>query len=315
MPIFMDRHDMSGMTAEEIASAHRKDLAIQDKYDVNFMAHWIDRKRHTVFCLFDAPNAAAADRVHREAHGNVANTIIPVDIAAVEAFLGRVSDPKASATLAAPAVGAGLRAVMFTDIVGSTEMTVRLGDAAALEIIQAHDSLVRRALRLFDGREIKHTGDGIMACFENVANAVRAGAEIQRSIAAFNEEAREGLSVRIGVDAGEPVEHRQDLFGATVQLAARLCSECEPGGVVVSQIVRDLRERYAARRAWRAKAAWLQRTGLPVRVGLPATTAQCGARASRLRRTESAAAKEGMALRLWRRPATDRRFRQEGSMR
>ncbi len=129
---------------------------------------------------------------------------------------------------------------MFTDIVGSTEMTARLGDAAALELVRAHDALVRRGLNTFGGREVKHTGDGIMAAFDLAPNAVRAAADIQRRFSAYNAEAREGLSVRIGIHAGEPVEDHNDLFGATVQLASRLCGEAEADGVVVSGLVRDL---------------------------------------------------------------------------
>ena len=113
-----------------------------------------------------------------------------------------------------PAVDAGLRAVMFTDIVGSTEMTARLGDSAALELVRAHDALVRRGLDAYGGREIKHTGDGIMASFDNVANSVRAAADIQRRFAAYSADASETLSVRIGIDAGEPVEDHNDLFGS-----------------------------------------------------------------------------------------------------
>ena len=56
---------------------------------------------------------------------------------------------------------------MFTDIVGSTEMTARLGDSAALELVRAHDALVRRGLDAHGGREVKHTGDGIMAAFDD----------------------------------------------------------------------------------------------------------------------------------------------------
>lgn len=78
---------------------------------------------------------------------------------------------------------------MFADIVGSTEMTARLGDVAAMEVVHVHDAPMRRALRLFDDREVKHTGDGIVTSFEDVTNAVRAGAEIQRLVAAFNDEA------------------------------------------------------------------------------------------------------------------------------
>jgi class 3 adenylate cyclase len=240
MPIFMDRHDVRGIRQQDIADLHRRDLEVQDQYNVKYMTYWFDHERCSAFCLVDAPDAAAAERVHREAHGEVANAIIPVDLAAVEAFLGRIGDPRAAP--AAPAMDCGLRSIMFTDLVGSTEMKARLGDAAALDLVRVHDSLVRRGLDAYGGREIKHTGDGIMASFTKVANALRATADIQRRFAAYNEDASETLSVRIGIHAGEPVEEHNDLFGATVQLAARLCSEAGANEIVVSDFVRELCE-------------------------------------------------------------------------
>jgi class 3 adenylate cyclase len=240
MPIFMDRHDMAGATAENIAEAHRKDLEIQDKYGVKYMTYWYDPERSTGFCLVDAPDAETAAQVHREAHGQIASEIIAVDLAAVEAFLGRISDPRHALDATAPEMGAGLRAVMFTDIVGSTEMTARLGDAAAFELVRVHNALVRRGLASHHGREVKHTGDGIMAAFDDVADSVRAAAGIQRRFASYNADASESLRVRIGIHAGEPVADHNDLFGATVQLAYRLCSEAEADGVIVSGLVREL---------------------------------------------------------------------------
>ena len=240
MPIFMDRHDMRGVTAEDVAEAHRKDLEIQDNYGVKYITYWYDSERSAGFCLVDAPDAATAARVHREAHGEIASEIIAVDLAAVEAFLGRISDPRHAPDATTQEMGAGLRAIMFTDIVGSTEMTARLGDAAALELVRVHDALVRRGLASHHGREVKHTGDGIMAAFDDVANSVRAAAHIQRRFSAYNAEASEGLRVRIGIHAGEPVADHNDLFGATVQLAFRLCSEAEADGIIVSELVREL---------------------------------------------------------------------------
>jgi class 3 adenylate cyclase len=240
MPIYMDRHDMRGMKADEVAEAHRRDVDIQDRHGVKYMAYWFDESKGAAFCLVHAPDPATAERVHREAHGEIPNAIIPVDLAAVEAFLGRIGDPRAAPGAAAATVDSGLRAVMFTDIVGSTEMTARLGDSTALELVRAHDALVRRGLEAHGGREIKHTGDGIMASFDNIANSVRAAADIQRRFAAYNIDASETLSVRIGIDAGEPVEDHNDLFGATVQLASRLCGEAEANGIVVSASVREL---------------------------------------------------------------------------
>ena len=247
MPIFMDRHDMRGATAEQVAEAHRRDVDIQDRHGVKYMAYWFDERNGAAFCLVDAPDAATAERVHCEAHGEIAHAIMPVDLVTVEAFLGRIGDPRAAPGAAAAAVDPGLRAVMFTDIVGSTEMTARLGDSAALELVRAHDALVRRGLEAHGGRKVKHTGDGIMASLDKVANAVHAAADIQRRFAAYNAEASESLSVRIGIHAGEPVEDHNDLFGATVQLASRLCSEAEANGIVVSGLVRELCEEDAAR--------------------------------------------------------------------
>ncbi len=238
---------MRGVTRAGIAELHRRDLELQDKYGVKYMTYWFDEERCSGFCLVDAPDAATAERVHREAHGTVASQIIPVDLAAVEAFLGRIGDPRAAPGAAATEMDKGLRAVMFTDIVGSTEMTARLGDVAALELVRVHDALVRRGLGAHGGREVKHTGDGIMAAFDEVANAVRAAADIQRRFSAYNAEAGEGLRVRIGIHAGEPVAEHHDLFGATVQLAFRLCCEAEADGIIVSGLVRELCNQDAAR--------------------------------------------------------------------
>jgi class 3 adenylate cyclase len=246
MPIFMDRHDLGEATPENVADAHRRDLEIQDRYGVKYLTYWYDHDRRTAFCLVDAPDAATAEEVHRHAHGMTASDIIEVDLAAVEAFLGRIGDPRAAPD-AGPRMDPGLRAVMVTDIVGSTEMTARLGDAGALELVRVHDALVRRGLADHAGREVKHTGDGIMAAFDEVPAAVRSAAAIQRRFAAYNAQAPESLGVRIGIHAGEPVSERNDLFGATVQLAFRLCSEAEAGGVVVSGLVRELCRDDAAR--------------------------------------------------------------------
>jgi hypothetical protein len=145
MPIFLDRHDLSGLTAADIAEAHRKDLEVQERYGVRFLTYWFDEARGTGFCLIDAPDIATAMRVHDEAHGDVAKDVIEVDLSAVEAFLGRVSDPRPSSSGGKVTFDAALRAVMFTDIVDSTGMTARLGDARSVEMVRAHDAIVRRA--------------------------------------------------------------------------------------------------------------------------------------------------------------------------
>jgi class 3 adenylate cyclase len=238
MPIFLDRHDLSGMSAEDIADAHRKDLEIQEKYGVKFLTYWFDEARGTGFCLIDAPDIETAMRVHDEAHGEVAVNVIDVDLSAVEAFLGRVADP--SQPQQQPQPDAAFRAIMFTDIVDSTGMTERLGDARSVEMVRAHDAMVRRALQDAGGREVKHTGDGIMASFNDAVAAVRCARAIQSAFEAFNLASDEKLQVRIGLHAGEPIEDSNDLFGATVQMAARICEAAEAGAILVSDRIHRL---------------------------------------------------------------------------
>ncbi len=79
MPLFMDVHDkVDGLTAEAVAGAHERDLEVQEKYGVDYRQYWFDEDSGKVFCLVDAPDAAAAEAVHREAHGLVADHITPV---------------------------------------------------------------------------------------------------------------------------------------------------------------------------------------------------------------------------------------------
>jgi hypothetical protein len=97
------------------------DLAIQDRYGVKFLTYWFDEARGTAFCLIQSPDKETADRVHREAHGDVAHAMVEVELSAVEAFLGRIGDPRPPAPGRPAEIDPGLRAVMFTDIVGSIE--------------------------------------------------------------------------------------------------------------------------------------------------------------------------------------------------
>ena len=127
---------------------------------------------------------------------------------------------------------------MFTDMVGSTEMTERLGDRRATELVRAHDAIVRRCLKHSGGREIKHTGDGIMASFASTPEAIGCATAIQQQFLRFNDGNSEPIHIRIGLDCGEPVEDSDDLFGSTVQLAARLCSAASADQIFVSENIR-----------------------------------------------------------------------------
>ena len=237
MPLFMDRHDLAGATAEDLAMAHVRDAEVQERFAVRYVSYWFDYERQAAFCLVDSPSSEAAEAVHRESHGLLANEIIEVKPEQVRAFLGRVRE----APLGEPYVETAFRSILFTDIEGSTAFTQRLGDSKAMQVLRRHDDIVREALREAEGNEVKHTGDGIMASFTSTSRAVGCAIAIQRQLADDNsKQNEEALSVRIGLSAGEPVTDGGDLFGAVVQLAARLCAHAEPGGILTSTAVRDL---------------------------------------------------------------------------
>jgi class 3 adenylate cyclase len=236
MPHFMDYHDLEGVTPGELAKAHIQDVELQDKYGVNYITYWFDPADGRGFCLAEGPSAEAVDAVHRESHGLTASRIIQVDPGAVIAFMGALQQH----ALGEAYVASGFRAIMFTDLVGSTAVTQAIGDDASMALLRAHDRIVDGAVAEHGGHKVKHTGDGIMASFVSSYAAVQAAVAIQSGLADLRELSGTEVPVRIGISAGEPVTDDDDLFGAAVQLAARLSGHGTAGDVWVSRAVRDL---------------------------------------------------------------------------
>lgn len=237
MTLYLDRHDLDGVSASDVAAAHELDLDVQEKHNVRYLSYWFDYQRQKAFCLVDAPNPDAAERVHRESHGLIPLDIIEVQQGQMEEFLGAAPHFPPGEAYEASA----FRTILFTDIVGSTALTQRLGDMAAMMVLRRHDDAVRDALRGSGGSEIKHTGDGIMASFTSASRAVGCALAIQERFAELaTSDMDSSIQVRIGISAGEPVTEKGDLFGTAVQLAARLCASADPGGILVSHAVREL---------------------------------------------------------------------------
>jgi pimeloyl-ACP methyl ester carboxylesterase len=127
-----------------------------------------------------------------------------------------------------------LSTIMFTDIVGSTEMARRLGDQTWTDLLAAHQDAIRRELMISRGREVKTTGDGVLALFDGPARAIRCGQAIRAAVGAL------GLNVRIGIHTGECILSGDDVAGIAVHIAARIGAHATSGQVLVSQTVRDL---------------------------------------------------------------------------
>ncbi len=239
MPLYMDVHrNLGPVTADDVAQAHLKDMEVEKKYGVHYHKYWFNADSGAVFCLVEGPDAATCERVHREAHGLVADDLIEVEPRLVEALLASAVNAEGAAVSNDGKLDPGFRVVLFTEVANYAEVATE-ADHAGLDLIEAHDRIVREALPRFHGKEIKHTGEGIMAVFTAVSNALRFAEAIQTQCKAEHGGAYQP-HMRVGIAAGEPVESKRDLFGVSVTAARRICELAKPGEVMVSGAVREL---------------------------------------------------------------------------
>jgi class 3 adenylate cyclase len=147
----------------------------------------------------------------------------------------------------APALGVaelpatGTVALLFTDLVGSTELLDRLGDEQAEELRRVHFGLLRDVAFSHAGYEVKNLGDGLMVAFASTVDAAACAGAIQQAVDRHNRTgATPRLEVRVGLHAGEPIREGDDYFGAAVVVAKRLCDCAQGGQILTSELVREL---------------------------------------------------------------------------
>jgi class 3 adenylate cyclase len=159
-------------------------------------------------------------------------------------FIGAGTGVVSSPSPAASAEPATFRTVLFTDLVGHSEMMSRLGDERGRAILREHERITREVLAAHGGTEVKTMGDGFMASFGSVTKAVECAIALQNAFADWNASVEaQGLaplSIRVGLNAGEPIEEDGDLFGATVILASRIAAKADGGEILVADTVRGL---------------------------------------------------------------------------
>jgi class 3 adenylate cyclase len=147
---------------------------------------------------------------------------------AVSEFLGQ---SPASSVPPEPSV---MRTILFTDVEGSTALTDRLGDERARELLREHERITREALAAHGGSEVKTMGDGFMAWFGSATKALECAIAVQQGMTTSD------VRIRIGLNAGEPIEEDEDLFGTAVNMAARIAAKADGGEILVSDVVRQL---------------------------------------------------------------------------
>ena len=128
----------------------------------------------------------------------------------------------------------------FCDLVGFTEFLTKVGDEKAKEFLDAYNDLVRSALEKFDGTEIKQLGDGFLFSFGSSQKSIRASIEIRNGIEEINASHGTGLSIRIGLHAGEVIKDSGDVIGSAVNMTERVMKQASAGEIVASKTFREI---------------------------------------------------------------------------
>jgi len=140
--------------------------------------------------------------------------------------------------------------ILFTDVVGSTELSQRLSPDAAEEVRRGHFSILRQTIAEAGGTEVKNLGDGLMVVFGSASAALSCAVGMQQGVERDNRNREHVVGLRVGLSGGEVTREHDDYFGDPVVEAARLCAACERGQVLATDVVRAMagrRNRHACR--------------------------------------------------------------------
>ena len=239
MPIFMDRHDVSeAVTAENVAQIHQEDLKIQDEFGCRGLTYWFDDRRKTAFCLIEAPDAKAIQKMHDKAHGQVPHSIIEVEPSIVESFLGRIQDPERARDTGLNIINdPAFRTIM---VISLSQITLKKDSQLFKTSYEKFDRDIRKTLQSHEGNLVRQTDDYYLVSFKSVTNAVHAALDIQRMNREFmKNEKKDKVNIKIGLSAGVPVTEKQLIFEDSIKLAERIAALIK-GEIVVSAEVKEL---------------------------------------------------------------------------
>ena len=240
MPIYMDRHDVfETVTAENVAQLHQADLKIQKRFGCRGLTYWFDEKRKTAFCLIEAPNRKAIQKMHNRAHGQVPNRIIEVSTEIVESFLGRIEDPERTDDTVLNIINdPAFRTIM---VIGLKQPTLLQNNSSQLKtLLQNFNHQVFKLLKNHEGTTVKQTKNYWLVSIKSVSNAVSAACKIQSLFRDLKKEIKDGkFTLKIGLSAGAPVTDKKSFFEDIIKLAERMC-EFIKGELIVSSEVKEL---------------------------------------------------------------------------
>jgi len=241
MPIYMDRHEVSeGTTAETLAEIHQEDLKIEREFSCRGFTYWFDDERKHVFCLIEAPNKKAIEDMHRQAHGDVPNSIIEVDPNVVSSFLGRITDPeKLEDTELNIIKDPAFRVIM---VIETSNYLNRIEANQFSIFTQKFHNSVTKTINQFEGSIVKQDNNSYLVSFKSVTNAIFCALKVQSNFKYITPKFEvQNRILKIGIDAGAPVTSKKALFEETITLANRMC-EIVKHEVVISPEIKTLYE-------------------------------------------------------------------------
>ena len=135
----------------------------------------------------------------------------------------------------------GTLTIVFSDIVSSTEHAIELGDIAWMDVLNAHNEIVRSHVEAWNGKVVKSQGDGFMLTFSSVRRALSCTVAVQRGLRGFSESRDDVvLRIRVGAHTGEAIVAGDDIFGRHVVIASRIAEIAQPDEILVSSVIREI---------------------------------------------------------------------------
>ena len=225
MPTFMDIHDTTGATAEDVAADHQRDLILQDDYNCKFIYFWHDIPSNTGFCVFEAPDKESVINLHNNSHGNSPNQIIEVELNKVEFFLGKIADiawSKKNSPFDGYINETAHRTIMFLEIINPILFKLKNNKSNFADLLELQKKLIKDSFLKFEGNVISWESDCLIASFLSEENAINCAAEIQNKFNNLSQDENIKSCVSIGLNFGAPVTKSDDLFGDVISLAKNL---------------------------------------------------------------------------------------------
>jgi AraC-like DNA-binding protein len=243
MALYMDRHNLPGLTPRDAAEAHLKDLEIQKDYGCTCITYWIDEERGNVFCLIDSPDKRTVSEMHNRAHGLIPHDIIEVDSNVVKSFLGRINDPETSGTnhpshrmiINDPA----FRYLLVAELKDRVLFECLYGKDVSGQLLRNFNSMVQEAVQLYNGRVVENQEEFLIS-FVSATNAIDCAIHLRNSILFQNTCYNlPKVEIKTGLSSGFPVSGNNKLFGEAVAKAKRYSFISQANRICISPGIRE----------------------------------------------------------------------------